>query len=60
MSNEYMRIWNKEKAFYEKYTYTRAKIIKDESKIKRRFVQRMTNFKPVTKTDMIENELKRR
>lgn len=60
MSNEYMRIWLKEKAAYERITYTRAKIIKEESKIKRRYVQRMTNFKPLTKADLIENELKKK
>lgn len=57
MSNEYMRIWFKERAVYEKSTYTREQIIKEENKIKRRFVQRMMTYRKPTKTQFIEDDI---
>ncbi|XP_060518794.1 muscle, skeletal receptor tyrosine-protein kinase-like isoform X2 [Cylas formicarius] len=51
MSNEYMRMWFKEKEIYERNTYSTEQIIKDESKIKRRYVQRMMTYKKPTKND---------
>ncbi|GJQ86592.1 hypothetical protein Trydic_g7826 [Trypoxylus dichotomus] len=38
---EYRRIWFKERGQYEKEVYTKKEMMKEESKIKRRFVQRM-------------------
>ncbi|KAJ8934189.1 hypothetical protein NQ314_013506 [Rhamnusium bicolor] len=43
MSNEYMRMWFKERSKYEKDTYTREQIIKEESRIKRRIYDDDTN-----------------
>ncbi|KAI4464265.1 hypothetical protein MML48_3g00005523 [Holotrichia oblita] len=36
-----LRIWFKERGQYEKEVYTKKEMMKEESKIKRRFVQRM-------------------
>lgn len=54
ISNEYMRKWFNERATYEKNTYSRENIIKEESKIKRRFVQRMMTYKKPNKLEVLE------
>lgn len=54
MSNEYMRQWFNERGTYEKNTYSKEAIIKEESKIKRRFVQRMMTYKKPNKLEMLE------
>ncbi|XP_023020070.1 uncharacterized protein [Leptinotarsa decemlineata] len=60
MSNEYMRRWFTERAAFEKDTYTREKIIKEENKIKRRFVQRMMTYRKPTKNQFIEESIAKR
>ncbi|XP_022901753.1 uncharacterized protein [Onthophagus taurus] len=40
MSEEYRRLWFKERGVYEKEVYTKKAMMKEESKIKRRFVQK--------------------
>ncbi|XP_076255106.1 uncharacterized protein LOC143193053 [Rhynchophorus ferrugineus] len=57
MSNEYMRIWFRERAKYEKGTYSKEAIIKEESKIKRRFVQRMMTYKKPNKNQFLEEKI---
>lgn len=59
MSNEYMRMWFKEKAVYDKNTYIRDQIIRDECKIKRRTIQRMATFRKQSKNQFIEDFLER-
>lgn len=54
MSNEYMRKWFKERGTYEKNNYSKEEIIKEESKIKRRFVQRMMTYKKPNKLELLE------
>ncbi|CAG9764614.1 unnamed protein product [Ceutorhynchus assimilis] len=56
MSNEYMRIWFDERKRYETETYSREQIIKEESKIKRRFVQRMMTYKKPNKNELTNAE----
>lgn len=56
MSNEYMRIWFNDRALYEKDTYSREQIIKEESRIRRRFVQRMMTYKKPNKNDFIDDK----
>ncbi|KAJ8921006.1 hypothetical protein NQ315_015802 [Exocentrus adspersus] len=55
MSNEYMRMWFQEKGGYDKDTYTREQIIKDESKIKRRIIQRMMTYRRPPKNHFIDD-----
>ncbi|KAL1513308.1 hypothetical protein ABEB36_002730 [Hypothenemus hampei] len=59
MSNEYMRKWFKEREIYEKNTYSKIEIIKGESKIKRRYVQRMMTYKKPDKFHLLEDKFKR-
>lgn len=40
MSNEYYRMWFKERGKYDKDNYAAAELLKEEARIKRRFVQR--------------------
>lgn len=40
LHNEYLRKWFDEREQYEKDVYTKKELIKQESKIKRRYVQR--------------------
>ncbi|XP_056636602.1 uncharacterized protein LOC130893161 [Diorhabda carinulata] len=56
MSNEYMRMWFKQRAVFEKYTYTREEIIKSESKIHRKFVQRMMTYRKPGKNELVEQK----
>ena len=56
MSNEYMRMWFKERGKYERDTYSKEQIIKEESKIKRRFVQRMMTWQRPTKNEFLEEK----
>ncbi|XP_028129683.1 uncharacterized protein LOC114325744 [Diabrotica virgifera virgifera] len=59
MSNEYMRMWFKQRAEFEKDTYTREEIIKSESKIHRRFVQRMMTYRNPGKNEIIEQRIRK-
>lgn len=54
MNMEYHRKWFAERALYEKDTYTREEIIKQENKIKRRCVQRMMTYRSPTKNQFID------
>lgn len=47
---EYRRLWFKERGQYEKEVYTKKEMMKEESKIKRRFVQRTMVPKKKEKT----------
>lgn len=49
MSNEYMRMWFKERGAYEKEIYIKKDTQAEESKIKRRYVQRYMTRKPPEK-----------
>ncbi|XP_030768268.1 uncharacterized protein LOC115891830 [Sitophilus oryzae] len=60
MSNEYMRMWFNERGKYEKDTYSKEEIIKEESKIKRRFVQRMMTYRQPSKNFFLENKLNKK
>lgn len=60
LSMEYRRIWFDERAEYERYTYTREEIIKQENKIKRRSVQRMMTYRMPTKNQFIDQRAKER
>ncbi|VEN47265.1 unnamed protein product [Callosobruchus maculatus] len=57
MSNEYLREWFKEWAVFNKNVYTREQIIKEESKIQRKWIQRMMTYRRPTKFEMIEERL---
>ncbi|KAK4880365.1 hypothetical protein RN001_008511 [Aquatica leii] len=48
MSNEYMRIWLKERKIYEIDTYSKYEVESDAGDIKRRFVQRFMKPKPTS------------
>nr|CAH7769352.1 unnamed protein product [Callosobruchus chinensis] len=54
---EYLREWFKEWAVFNKNVYTREQIIKDESKIQRKWIQRMMTYRRPTKFEMIEERL---
>uniref|UniRef100_A0AAR5Q379 Uncharacterized protein n=1 Tax=Dendroctonus ponderosae TaxID=77166 RepID=A0AAR5Q379_DENPD len=60
MSNEYMRKWFKERGAYEKDTYSKEQIIREESRIKRRFVQRMMTYQKPVKTQLFEENVLRK
>ncbi|XP_018574940.1 uncharacterized protein LOC108913800 [Anoplophora glabripennis] len=59
MSNEYMRMWFKEKQLHEKDTYARDQIIKKERKIKRRMIQRMMTYRKPSKNHFIDDLVQR-
>lgn len=60
LSMEYMKMWFKERAVYEKYAYTREETIKQENKIKRRNIQRMMTYRRPTKNQFIDDRARER
>lgn len=50
MSNEYWRIWFKERESHERDFYFKEQTRREESKIKRRFVQKSMAIKKMEKT----------
>nr|CAH7718364.1 unnamed protein product [Callosobruchus chinensis] len=54
MSNGYYAQWFKERAVYERNTYYKWEIIKQEKKVKRRFVQRMMTYRKPTRNEYLE------
>ncbi|CAH1979865.1 unnamed protein product [Acanthoscelides obtectus] len=59
MSNEDLREWFKEWAVFNKDVYTREQIIKEESKIQRKWIQRMMTYRQPTKLEIIEERLRK-
>ncbi|VEN43996.1 unnamed protein product [Callosobruchus maculatus] len=54
MSNGYYAQWFKERAVYERNTYYKWETIKQEKKVKRRFVQRMMTYRKPTRNEYLE------
>ncbi|XP_018325503.1 uncharacterized protein LOC108737262 [Agrilus planipennis] len=60
MTNEYLRMWMRERAIYEKDVYSSLEAEKDKGRIRRRYVLRdMTKKKPDKMRDMPIITLKR-
>nr|CAI5856609.1 unnamed protein product [Callosobruchus analis] len=55
MSNGYYAQWFKERAVYERNTYYKWETIKQEKKVKRRFVQRMMTYRKPTRNEYLED-----